>query len=353
MTPVRSIVGNRIKFGKNAQCDLLLSLVFGLAFAFGAANPIAALGAAPQSADQTGRCEPHQLANLTLEIADNGSILVPVEFDKTPAFMYLEIGSPFSLLSQQAAVQFHLAQQEIGKALEVTSGTRRVQTYTDSDFTLGDLVYRQAHFFIDPNSEAFDRYSRPELIGILGIDLLWKMDFELDLAHRRLRFYEHSHCWHQTFADSANYHVVPLRRDAFGNMFFPMELDGRKLETLLATGSRMTTLSTDVTRRVYGFDRNSSGIETTTTEDGHTIAQYRAMKLTASGLTLIDERVLLTDPWDEHCHLARKGDAIGYTGCLYNYPLRLGSDVLERMHVFFATGDNEMFYMSNAEAARP
>ena len=57
------------------------------------------------------------------------------------------------------------------------------------------------------------------------------------------------------------------------------------------------------------------------------------MKLTASGLTLTDERVRLIDPPDDSCHLARKGSAIGYTGCLYRYPLRLGSDVLGRLHV--------------------
>jgi len=339
--------------GKRSPCASPRDWLAALAFALGTATPIAAFATEPQATDHQRPCEPHELASLTLETADNGAIYVPVEFGKTPAFMYLEIGSPFSLLSEQAVRGFHLRHQEIGKALEITSGTRRVQEYTDSDFTLGDLIYRQAHFFIDPNSETPDRYPRPEIIGILGIDLLWKMDFELDLAHRQLRFYDHSHCWHQTFAGAASHHVVALRRDAFGNMFFPMELDGRKLETLLATGSPVTTLSTDVTRRVYGFDRNSSGIETTTTEDGRTIAQYRAMKLTASGLTLIDERVLLTEPSNDACHLARKTDAIGYTDCLYAYPLRLGSDVLKRMHVYFATGDNEMFYISNAEAERP
>lgn len=263
--------------------------------------------------------------------------------------MYLEIGSPFSMLSQQATSRFKLIETELGKGIDITSGTNRIQRYTDTDITLGQLAYPQAHFLIDPQSETSSRYSRPEVLGVLGIDLLWKMDLELDLAHRKLNLYEHSHCGNQIFSKTSNYMVVPLQRDAFGNMFFPMELDGRKLEALLTTGSPRTTLSTDVTKRVYGFDKDSVGIESVTDKDGHTTSQYRAMKLTASGLTLTDERVRLTDPPSDNCHLARKGSAIGYTGCLYRYPLRLGSDILTRLHVYLATQDNFMYYTAIAE----
>jgi hypothetical protein len=181
------------------------------------------------------------------------------------------------------------------------------------------------------------------------MDVLWKMDLELDLAHHKLGLYEHSNCWNRVVSDAGNYNVVPLQRDAFGNIFFPIELDGRKLEALLTTGSAETTLSTDVTKRVYGFDKDSSGIESVIDGNGRKIAQYRAMKLTAEGLTLTDEKVRLIDQPNTTCHLARKGDVIGYTGCLYRYPLRLGSDVLKRLHVYIATQDNVMYYTVNTE----
>jgi hypothetical protein len=77
------------------------------------------------------------------------------------------------------------------------------------------------------------RYTRSDIIGILGIDYLWKMDLELDLAHRMLNLYEPSKCPGREVYWSSQYNVVPLRRDAFGNFFFPMELDGRKLEAIL------------------------------------------------------------------------------------------------------------------------
>lgn len=298
---------------------------------------------------QKGTCERHQLVALNLDVAENGRFLVPVKVNTNPAFMYLEIGNSFSELSQQAVSQFKLLETEIEKGADIRIGGQRVQQYADTDLTLGELAYRQERFLVDPRAETSGKYVRPEVIGVLGMDVLWKMDLELDLAHHKLGLYERSNCSNQIISEAGPYNVVPLQRDAFGNIFFSMELDGRKLEALLTTGSPETTLSTDVTKRVYGFDKDSNGIESVTDGSGHKTAQYRAMKLTARGLTLTDEKVRLIDPPNSTCHLARKGDVIGYTGCLYRYPLRLGSDVLSRLHVYIATQDNLMYYTVNAE----
>jgi hypothetical protein len=127
-----------------------------------------------------------------------------------------------------------------------------------------------------------------------------------------------------------------------------MELDGKKIEATMSTSYPVTTLSTDVTRRLYGFDKGSRGIESVTDANGKVTAQYRAMKLTAAGLSLSDERVLLTDPPTNSCRLARKSEAaVGYTGCLYRYPLQLGSSVLTRLHIYIATKENLMYYTAS------
>jgi hypothetical protein len=79
-----------------------------------------------------------------------------------------------------------------------------------------------------------------------------------------------------------------------------MELNGQALEAILTTNGSVSTLSTDVTKRVYGFDKNSSGIESVADGDGHTMAQYRSMELTPGGLTVVGEKIKLTDPTQQH-----------------------------------------------------
>jgi hypothetical protein len=284
-----------------------------------------------------------------LEVLDNGQVLVPVTVNGTPFYMYLALASPFTEVSEQAVERFALQRTDIGKGLDITSAEKRVQQYATMSFQLGDVAYSQEHILIDPQSTSSRRYTRTDIIGFLGIDFLWTMDLDLDLAHRKLNLYEPSTCSGREVYWANEFNVVPLRRDAFGNFFFPMELDGRKLEATLTTDSAVSSLSTDVTKRVYGFDKSSSGIESVADADGHVIAQYRAMKLTASGLTVVNEKIKLTDPPKNTCRLTKKLDAIGYTDCLYRYPLRLGSDVLRRLHVYIATKENTMYFTANAD----
>jgi hypothetical protein len=303
---------------------------------------------ASTSAAQDQTCESHQLASLDLEIPDNGQVLVPVTVNNARFYMYFEIASPFTEVSEQAVVRFALPRTDIGKDLDITSGDKRVQQYATMSFQLGDVAYSEEHVLIDPQSTAPRRYTRKDIIGFLGIDFLWQMDLDLDLAHHKLNLFEPSKCPGREVYWASQFNVVPLRRDAFGNFFFPMELDGQKLEAILTTDNTVSSLSTDVTKRVYGFDKSSSDIETVADADGHTVAQYRAMKLTASGLTVVDEKIKLTDPPHNTCRLAKKIDAIGYTDCLYRYPLRLGSDVLRRLHVYIATKENMMYFTGSA-----
>lgn len=308
---------------------------------------------AAQTPPEGAACQLRQLASLDVKVLDSGQVLVPVTMRKMEAYMYLNLAGPFSSISQQAVDRFALRLTAIAKALEITSGTQRVQHYAVvADFVLGGIHYPEENFFIEPHSTTSASYGSTEIIGILGIDLLWQMDIELDLAHRKLNLYAPDHCPGQVVYWAARYEVVPLLRDAFGEFYFPMELDGRKLEATLSTDSSVTTLSTDVTRRVYGFDKESPGIESVTDAGGKTTAQYRAMKLTAAGLSVTDEKVRLIDPPTNSCRLSRKNGAIGYSDCLYRYPLKLGSDVLAKLHIYIATKEN-LLYFTDAGATGP
>ena len=311
-------------------------------------TPLVSAKVSPTPA-QTQACESHQLTSLDLEVLDNGEVLVPVIVNSAPFYMYFEIGSPFTEVSEQTVVRFALRRNEIGKVLDITSGDKRVQQYATMSFKLGDVAYSDEHILIDPQSASPKRYTRSEIIGFLGIDFLWTMDLDIDLAHRRLSLYEPSKCPGREVHWATQTNVVPLQRDAFGNFFFPMELDGQKIEAILSTDSAVSSLSTDVTKRVYGFDKNSSGIESEADADGHVVSQYRAMRLTASGLTVLDEKIKLTDPPKNTCRLTKKRDAIGYADCLYRYPLHLGSDVLRRLHVYIATKENMMYFTDSTD----
>jgi hypothetical protein len=288
-------------------------------------------------------CEMHRLASVNLKRTSTGSILVPVSINGVAAFMYLEIASHLSLITQQAVDRMKLPVKAFGPGVEAFSGPHKVLNYASiRDFAVGELAFRDPGLLIDPQIAKLASDDSDDVVGLLGNGLLWTMDLELDLAAGKLNFYEPGKCTHPVYW-ATEFEVVPLQRNPLGEFFFPMKLDGRKIEATFSTGTTVTTLSTDVTRRVYGFDKDSTGIETQKDSNGMVVASYRAMKMSTSGLSVIDERVKLVDP-PHRCQLTKKADVIGYSGCLYFYPLRLGNSILEHLHIYIDTKSNRMYY---------
>lgn len=156
--------------------------------------------------------------------------------------------------------------------------------------------------------------------------------------------------WTDTYAS------MPMLRGPLGELYVPLELEGKKVAATLSPSDPVSTLTTDVTRRLYGFDEKSPGVETQTDEeDGSTTHQFRAMQLTARGLSVKNTLIALT-PGDETCTLQKAFTQKGVTGydesCMGHYPMRLGRNILRRLRIYFATKE-KMLYFSAADAGRP
>jgi hypothetical protein len=209
--------------------------------------------------------------------------------------------------------------------------------------------FKNASFLVLPNSGNTEKARDPPVIGFLGMDYFKDVDIELDAAHRKLNLFSQDHCpghvvyWSKTF-DSA-----PIRFGVMGEFYFPMELDGKKLETTLATGSHMTTLRTDATRKLFKFDSHSADIETETDQSGKTVSHYRAMKLSGEGLQIINARISLIDPPAAGCTLSSRQGAASYEGCFGAYPLQLGQNVISKLHFYIATKE-KILYFTPAES---
>ena len=86
--------------------------------------------------------------------------------------------------------------------------------------------------------------------GVLGADVLSRFDLDLDLPNRRMLLYEKGICtpdWAVPYAE------IKIGRSA-GNdhLFFPVQLDNRKITAMIDTGAQRTTLSA-ATARAMGI----------------------------------------------------------------------------------------------------
>jgi hypothetical protein len=185
-------------------------------------------------------------------------------------------------------------------------------------------------------------------IGFLGMDLLSNLDVELDLGHDRINLFSSDHCPGSAVYWADRYDVVAMRRGALGDLYFVMELDGKKLQTKLATGAGVSTLDMSAARKLYGWNENSPGVQTIADVHGGASRHYRVMSLTASGLTVLNAQILLYTREGECVKNARistdRDGAAGFNGCMGAYPLDLGMSVLTKLRLYLAAKEQKLYF---------
>jgi hypothetical protein len=295
-------------------------------------------------------CGLKRYAAIDLVAGRNGYLLVPVTIESTRAYMVLNMGGPFSMLTETAANSLSLKASSMPNGFQVRADGRPIQKIVvATPFMLGDLKFRSANFLVVANERFTADQADAPLVGFLGMDVFNQFDIELDIAHRKMNLFSQDHCKGHAVYWSAKYDAVPIRSGSVGEFYFPMELEGKKLETTLATSNKVTTLHTDATRQLFNFDNHSPDVQTETDEAGRSISQYRAMKLSGEGIEVINARISLIDsPPNTPCHLSSHLGAASYEGCFGMHPLALGQNVLSKLHLYIATKE-KMLYFTPAE----
>jgi predicted aspartyl protease len=291
-------------------------------------------------ATETPDCTLKKYASLDLAGDLSRSLVVPVTIQDSQVYMILNTSSGLSSITESAARRLSLQTHLLPSSMEVLSGGKPIQkTAMTKSFALGNVQFNRADFVVIPDDSVGSKIS-----GILGMNIFAHLDIEIDVANRKLNLYSPDHCPGHVVYWSKSYDSVPIRLGDLGEFYSPMELEGKKMETSLATGNAVTTLSTEVTKKLYGFDASSSDIESETDAAGKTTSHYRAMKLSAEGLNVINANITLVGPAGGSCRLASRSGVAGYEGCLGRHPLLLGLSVLTKLHVYIATKERVLYF---------
>jgi len=317
------------------------SVVVGIILGYLSLLPQAASGAAGGK-----DCSLKRYASIDLVGTADGYLLVPVTIQGTRVYMVLNMATPFSSLMQSAVSSLSLQVKPMhipfGES-EDKSPNQYMATATPFEF--GGIQFRSATFIVLPPFRFREIEADAQVVGILAMDVFKGLDIELDAAHRKLNLFSQDHCPGHAVYWSAKYDSAPIRFGALGEFYFPMELDGKKLETTLATSSPMTTLNTDATRKLFNFDSTSADVETVTDDAGRTAAHYRAMKLSGEGIEIVNARISLIDrPAGNPCHLSSHLGAATYEGCLGVHPLALGQNIVSKLHFYIATKEKMLYF---------
>ena len=295
-------------------------------------------------------CRLRMLASISIDRSSRSGPTIPIVVQNIPVRAWVNTQSAFSVIDQQAVERLGLKTWKLGPGTPGMSwGGNQVTGYTIVPaMSLGNARFKDRTMLLTPTRSRSSSGMDPLVdtpIAYLGMDVLTSVDIELDLGHDKINLFSPDHCSGQVVYWADRYDVLPMRRGALKDLYFVMELNGKKLQTQLSTGDWSSSLFANVASKLYAWDENPSGRQSMTGENGSS-GSSRAMTLTAGGLTVLNAQIRLRKP-DPCVSAARLSTdnhgAFGFDGCNGVSPLHLGMNVLTKLRIYLSTAEQKMY----------
>jgi len=302
-------------------------------------------------------CKLERLASMDIEVNPNGGVLVPVQMNGRDAWMVLNMGSGMPMIGPAAVDAFRLKTGPVAKESFINGNRVQKQARADS-LRVGNANFAGWTFLVVPGpARPLQGFKGRPLAGALTSAFFNAVDVELDIGARKLNLFKQASCkgaqvyWGGK-ASSAN-----LYSDAGGLLYFPLELDGKRVDTAFNTQDRFSGISERVARDFYGFEIGSTGVasESRRGPDGSMITVgVKAMALTGHGLDIPALPITIEPERARRCTPSsnRESGGIGFQGCVGVVPLTIGTDVLAQLRLYIASKENKI-YFTRAGSAGP
>jgi len=303
---------------------------------------------------QTPSCVLQQYASLDMHFRPDGTFTVPVKIGGSDRNMMVDIGAMTSSVSSSLAGELKLVPAPLrpkrlylfyfGKLITSTVKVPSIRVGTAS---IGDL-----DVFLIPDKGAvadLDGKGMPDGVdGILGADVLRKVDLEFDFKSRKLNVFSQDHCtgigvvyW----ADAAA--ALPFTPGVLSSLKIDMQLDGKHVVVVPSTMEVGTTMAMVTARLLLGIKPTSAGVTVTARNPDGTpdVFRYGFRSLTAAGISFADPQIDLLSDHDSSPLVTRpESMPMGNYVPLYTEgDISLGLKELERLRLFFAFKDNALY----------
>ena len=191
----------------------------------------------------SGGCGTARLGQTTVATLRNAPI-VTLLANGMPVTMLLDTGAETTILTPGVAKRLgaQRPQVEFDRQLRGVAGSLQTSEVELHNFAIGGVTIPWRRVRVAPINVA-SVFSGP-LDGVLGADSLNSFDIDLDLPNNRITFYSKQTCPGAAPAWTEPYIAIAAGRSKGDHLFFPVQLDGHKINAFIDTGSQSTVLST-------------------------------------------------------------------------------------------------------------
>lgn len=318
------------------------SILPALALAFAATQPAQAA------------CKLQQLASVQVEITPNGGVLVPMKINGREVWMALSMSTGMAMVAPAAIAPLGLKTAPFIGRDAFFNGARVTQQVRADSLLLGKADFTDWTLLVSPTPRPLQGYKGRPVVGTLSSMFMNVVDLELDLAARKMSLYKQASCRGDQVYWGGEVTMVKLYRDAGGLLFFPMEVNGKLVETSLNTSDQRSVIDERVTQDFYGFRIGSAGVSTETLPgpNGPRTVGVRPMDLSAKGLGISGVPVSIVGDRGTRCTPTRNGESggIGFKGCVSIVPMELGTDVLAKLRLYIASRESRIYFTLAAKS---
>jgi predicted aspartyl protease len=190
----------------------------------------------------SGVCGTNRIGEVRVATLRNAPIVILLANGK-PVTLLLDTGADSTILTPSAAQRIGAQRPriEFPRQMRGLTGTLRTNEVELRSFSAGGIPIPWRRVLVaSVNTPSV--FLGP-LDGVLGADALSSFDVDLDLPHYRMVLYGKQSCPRAAPAWTEPYAKIAAGRSRGDHLFFPVQLDGRRIDAFFDTGSQVSVLS--------------------------------------------------------------------------------------------------------------
>jgi hypothetical protein len=308
----------------------------------------------------SAECKLLQFASVDLVLPPGGPALVPVKIGERQALMQLNMASGLATVSPAAVTQLGLRTGPVRTDVKLTGvGGQPIEREVRIDSLLiGGANFAGWKVYVQPGGAAtVPMYQGQPVIGNLSSNFMNAVDMELDLARGKMNLFQHARCKGGQVYWSSDYATEYLYVDPSGLLYFPVGLDGKRIEASLNTQGPRSRLSEVIARSYFDFRRDAGVVVPRPAQGalGQAVGR-RTMKLDSRKVSLANLEVEVVDDTQRNCEHARSvraSNAISFRNCFGIVPFVIGTDLLRQLRIYIASKEERIYFTQNAANAAP
>ena len=285
---------------------------------------------AQYAAEAAGGCGAMRLGETTVATLRNIPVIT-LFANGAAVTLLLDTGAETTILTPAAAqrigaqrprIEFQRQMRGIGGSLQTDEVELR-------SFALGGVAIPWRRVRVAPVDVA-SMFTGP-LDGVLGVDTLSSFDVDLDLPGHRMVLYSRQTCPQASPAWAGPYARIGTGRSFGGHLFFPVQLDGHRIDTFIDTGSQLTVLSTKAAS-ILGVT-------------GAILAHEREIMLHGAAAERLSARVHRFSQLQIGPEVIRNPELVVTDIRLNDADIVLGIDFLSSQRIWMSYGSQQIFLM--------